>query len=99
MGRLHDGATFRELENTCRIEFWLEIEEKRKSKDGKNKPIITNLLFEAWDSAARAINSKASPGDTVVVESAARANLMFDAPADETFFRVTSFKIFKEQKN
>lgn len=77
--------------------FELEIEEFRKNKGSEKIRDVTYLNFEAWDSAAVAIEKYAEEGGLIAVESVAR-----NAPDDEgyemdiyTYFRVTSFKILK----
>lgn len=83
---------FEQFSKTCRIIFYLQIEEKRKTKSGKSKIMSNVLAFEAWDTAAIAIKDNINEGDTMVIEASARTNTGF--PHDETFFRVTNFKIF-----
>lgn len=78
--------------------FELEVEEFRrgKSEDGGKIRDVTYLNFEAWDSAALAIEKYAEEGVLLAVESVAR-NVQ-DEDSEEyldTYFRVTSFKILK----
>tara|TARA_Y100000385_G_C12810115_1_gene515700 strand:- start:40 stop:342 length:303 start_codon:yes stop_codon:yes gene_type:complete len=90
LGGVLADSWFEEFDKTCRIEFNLEIEEKRKTKSGKTK-IMTNVLtFEAWDTAAVAIKDNIMEGDQMLVEASAR----WEESIDQTFFRVTNFKIF-----
>jgi len=76
------------------VNFELEIEEFRKDSNGEKVRNITYLAFEAWDSAALAINKYAKKGSMMAVESAAR-NEAVDCGEEplSTYFRVSSFKI------
>jgi hypothetical protein len=71
--------------------FELEIEEFRKDNKGDKKRSVTYLDFEAWDSAALAIQKYANLNDIMVVESIARN--YNDEFSTQTYFRVTNFKI------
>ena len=53
------------------------------------------LAFEAWDTAAAAIRDNIQEDDTMVIEACARTHSGY--PHDETFFRVTNFKIFPSE--
>jgi len=80
------------------VNFELEIEEFRKDSNGEKVRNITYLAFEAWDSAALAINKYAKTGSMMAVESVARNDSAFrDEGCGEeplsTYFRVSSFKI------
>ena len=92
LGKVLSNFEFEEFSKTCRIIFYLKIEEKRKTKSGKSKIMNNVLAFEAWDTAAVAMKDNMQEGDTMVIEASARTNTGF--PHDETFFRVTNFKIF-----
>lgn len=69
------------------VRFVLEIEEYRRDKNGEKKRSVTYLDFEAWDSAALAIEKYAFEGCLMAVESIARKL------HGEVLFRVTNFKI------
>ncbi len=73
------------------LRFELEIEEFRKDKNGDKKRSLVFLEFEAWDTAALAIEKYADEGSLMLVESTARNFQNEDIT--ETYFRVTSFKI------
>ena len=82
--------------------FELEIEEFRNKKGKNSEKVrdVTYLHFEAWDSAASAIEKYAEEGGLIAVESVARDSIYdnVEDPEDaivETYFRVTSFKILK----
>ena len=92
LGRVVSNFEFEEFSKTCRIIFYLNIEEKRKTKSGKYKTMSNLLAFEAWDTAAMAIRDNIREDDTMIIEAAARTHSGY--PHDETFFRVTNFKIF-----
>ena len=91
-GEMLPNFEFDQLSKTCRIIFYLKIEEKRKTKSGKSRIMNNALAFEAWDTAAIAIKDNAQEGDSMIIEASARTHTGF--PHDETFFRVTNFKIF-----
>lgn len=67
----------------------LVIEEVRKSRKGEYKKSYDKLYFEAWDSAAETICSRCPKGTLMSIESSAR----FDDEAQETYFRINSFKV------
>ena len=75
--------------------FELEIEEFRKGKgtEGKTRD-LTYLMFEAWDSAALAIEKYSEKQGLIAVEAVAR-NHQEQEEDYITYFRVTSFKILK----
>ena len=73
------------------LRFELEVEEFRKDKSGEKKRSLVFLEFEAWDTAALAIEKYAEEGALMLVESSAR-NYQ-NAEVIETYFRVNSFKI------
>ena len=54
LGKVLSNFEFEEFSKTCRIIFYLNIEEKRKTKSGKSKIMNNTLAFEAWDTAAAA---------------------------------------------
>lgn len=73
------------------LRFELEIEEFRKDKNGDKKRSLVFLEFEAWDTAALAIEKYAEEGSLMLIESAARN--FENQEVTETYFRVNSFKI------
>lgn len=73
------------------LRFELEVEEFRKDKSGEKKRSLVFLEFEAWDTAALAIEKYAEEGSLMLVESSAR-NYQSEEVI-ETYFRVNSFKI------
>ncbi len=75
------------------VNFELEIEEFRKDSNGEKVRNMTYLAFEAWDSAALAINKYAKTGSMMAVESVARNDLIRGEESLSTYFRVSSFKI------
>ncbi len=77
--------------------FELEIEEFRKGRSNEGKVRdLTYLNFEAWDSAASAIEKYAQEGKLIAIESVARNVQNEDNPEYlDTYFRVTSFKILR----
>lgn len=75
--------------------FELEIEEFRKNKGSDKVRDVTYLNFEAWDSAALAIEKYAEEGGLIAVESVARNGQMIEDNYFDCYFRVTSFKILK----
>jgi single-stranded DNA-binding protein len=78
------------------IRFTLEIEEYRKGKDNEKIRSFTYLDFEAWDTAAQAIEKYTHDGCMMAVEAIARndTDLENSENADDyVIFRVTSFKI------
>jgi single-stranded DNA-binding protein len=91
LGRLKERPRLQKINDTNVIRFNLEVEEFRKDKSGTRKKRKDVLTFEAWDTAATAINKQALPYDNMVVECVARN----DRPSDDIVFRVTSFRIFK----
>lgn len=93
LGTMLPSSWFSEINKTYRIEFSLDVKEKRKTRNGKTKTITHALSFEAWDSAAVAINDNAIEGDQILVEACARR----EDSIDKTFFRVTNFKIFPSE--
>ena len=89
LGKLtHDPET-EPFSNTRVCRFVLEVEEYRKDKNGSKKKRKDYLDFEAWDTAAIAIAKQGKEDDFMVVESIARRY------NEDIVFRVTSFKIFK----
>jgi len=78
--------------------FELEVEEFRRDSNGEKVRTATYLSFEAWDSAALAINKYAQESTIMAVEAIAR-NVQ-DEDSEEyldTYFRVTNFKILNVQ--
>ena len=71
------------------IEFSLEVEEFRKEKNGNKVRDLSCFNMEAWGSAAKALHQYLEEGGLLAVESIARN----DGDAENTFFRITSFKI------
>ena len=97
MGKVSQPPDLQHENGTSVVRFTLEIEEYRKDKNGDKKRSVTYLDFEAWDSAALAIEKYSSDGCLMAVECIARR---FD---EEVWFRVTNFKIlhwlaFNEKK-
>lgn len=74
------------------IRFTLEVEEYRKGRDGEKIRSFTYLEFEAWDTAAKAIEKYAYPDCMIAVEAIARNDDSSENEMD-IVFRVTSFKI------
>ncbi len=74
------------------VRFTLEIEEDRRGKDGEKIRSFTYLDFEAWDTAAQAIEKYSYDGCMMAVEAIAR-NDAESENEDGVIFRVTSFKI------
>jgi len=87
LGKVSDPPCLKTENGTSVVRFVLEIEEYRKDRNGDKKRSVTYLDFEAWDSAALAIEKYASQGCLMAVESIARK---FHG---EVWFRVTNFKI------
>ncbi len=81
-----------ETENgTPVLRFELEVEEFRKDKNGDKKRSLIFLEFEAWDTAALAIEKYADEGSLMLIESSARNE---NGEEDlQVYFRVNSFKI------
>tara|TARA_Y100000004_G_C8615989_1_gene286780 strand:- start:8 stop:313 length:306 start_codon:yes stop_codon:yes gene_type:complete len=93
LGKIIEEPVLEAVNNTQVVRFFLEIEEFRKDRDGSRKKRKDDLEFEAWDTAATAIHKQSEPGDFMVVECVARRGY------GSVVFRVTSFKIFKNQAN
>jgi len=74
-------------ENPSFIEFVLEVDEYRKTRDGKKVREANCLQMEAWHSAAYALSQYLSENSEIVVEAIARGDV------DQTWFRITNFKI------
>ena len=74
------------------IRFTLEIEEHRRGREGEKIRSFTYLDFEAWDTAAKAIEKYSYDGSMMAVEAIAR-NDTESRNEDDVIFRVTSFKI------
>ena len=74
------------------VRFTLEVEEHRRGKDGDKIRSFTYLDFEAWDTAAQAIDKHTHDGCMMAVEAIAR-NDTESQDQDYVIFRVTSFKI------
>jgi single-stranded DNA-binding protein len=75
------------------VRFILEIEEHRRGKDGDKIKSFTYLDFEAWDTAAQAIEKHTHDGCMMAVEAIARNDTGDFQDQDYVIFRVTSFKI------
>tara|TARA_B100001113_G_C21110312_1_gene622907 strand:+ start:267 stop:581 length:315 start_codon:yes stop_codon:yes gene_type:complete len=93
LGKILEKPSLEAVNNTHVTRFFLEVEEFRKDRDGSRKKRKDDLEFEAWDTAATAIQKQAEKNDFMVVECVARRGY------NHTMFRVTSFKIFKNQAN
>lgn len=93
LGKLVQTPTLQTNDFAKFTRFFLEIEEYRKDKDGNKRKRKDILEFEAWDSAAIAITTQSVADDYMVVEAIARKD------NHNTIFRVTTFKIFVNQKN
>ncbi len=94
LGKLTHVET--EIENGVPVcTFELEIEEFRKGKGSEGKiRDLTYLTFEAWDSAAIAIEKYSEVGCLLAIEAVARNTHYEDSEQYlDTYFRVTSFKI------
>jgi single-stranded DNA-binding protein len=84
--------------NAALVNFELEIEEFRKDGSGEKIRSVTYLSFEAWDSAALAIEKYAKKDTLMAIESVARNSVIDEKSNDDsnyldTYFRVTNFKI------
>mgnify|MGYP001057984650 FL=1 len=93
VGKISHGPELIEGEHVPCVNFELEIEEFRKDSNGEKVKNMTYLAFEAWDSAALAINKYSKVGSMLAVESAARNDPGHGAESLATYFRVSSFKI------
>ena len=91
VGRLAADPEIRDVGSTKLATFSLAVEEYRKDKEGNKKKRVDFFEFEAWDTAALAIEKYAEEGALMLVESSAR-NYQ-NAEVIETYFRVNSFKI------
>lgn len=99
LGKLTCDPKVKKENNVPVINFELEIEEFRKDNNKEKVRSLTYLNFEAWDTAAEAIEKYAKKGSLMAIESVAR-NYFYEDPHDpeadeitETYFRVTNFKI------
>jgi len=97
LGKLTHDPEVKIENNVSVINFELEIEEFRKDNNREKVRSVTYLNFEAWDSAAEAIEKYAKKGSLMAIESVARNFFYKDKnePEEliETYFRVTNFKI------
>ncbi len=94
LGKLTSQPEIEMQDGTPVIRFELEVEEFRRDKNGDKKRSVVYLDFEAWDSAATAIERYAQEDCIMVVESVARIDEPEDADdCPYVYFRVTSFKI------
>ena len=84
--------TDRDAENSSYIGFMLEVEEYRKSAEGKKVRDFNYLDMEAWDSAAYALNQYLDEDCEIVVEAIARGD------GEATWFRITNFKILQNNR-
>ena len=92
LGRFVDKPEIEPYDNTQYTRFFLEVEEYRKDRDGARKKRKDILEFEAWDTAAIATCKQDYKNDFMVVECVARKY-----SKEDVVFRVTSFRIFKNQ--
>lgn len=94
LGKLTHDPELEEENGVPFVIFELEIEEFRKGTNGEKVRTATYLNFEAWDSAALAIQKYSEEGTLMAVESIAR-NVQDEENEDylDTYFRVTNFKI------
>ena len=96
MGKLTETPQAYKDEETgaTAIVFEVEIEEFRRDTKGEKRRTATYLNFEAWDTAALAIEKFAAKGSLISIESSARNVENEDDPDFlDTYFRVNSFKI------
>tara|TARA_R110000744_G_scaffold92780_1_gene179533 strand:+ start:511 stop:822 length:312 start_codon:yes stop_codon:yes gene_type:complete len=95
VGKLTSEPEVEKEGGTPVIRFELEVEEFRKDKGGDKKRSVVYLDFEAWDSAATAIERYAQQDSIMVVEAIARVDndVTDDDDCPYVYFRVTSFKI------
>tara|TARA_R100001443_G_scaffold4277_2_gene12626 strand:+ start:29117 stop:29419 length:303 start_codon:yes stop_codon:yes gene_type:complete len=87
LGKVIEPPRLHDENGTSVVRFVLEVEEYRRDKSGEKKRSVNYLDFEAWDSAAIAIERYAFDGCLMAVESIARRY------EDIVVFRVTNFKI------
>tara|TARA_Y100001938_G_scaffold148665_1_gene233046 strand:+ start:1025 stop:1312 length:288 start_codon:yes stop_codon:yes gene_type:complete len=87
LGKVSHPPQLHSENGTSVVRFTLEVEEYRRDKSGEKKRSVTYLDFEAWDSAAMAIEKYAFDGSLMAVECIARR------PEEFVVFRVTNFKI------
>jgi len=92
LGKLTDDPEMFFENGASVIRFTLEMEEHRRGKEREKIKSFTYLDFEAWDTAAVAIEKYAFEGSLMAVESIARNGSDAQDPED-VIFRVTSFKI------
>ncbi len=92
LGQISDDPEMSFENGASVVRFTLEIEEYRRGKDGEKIRSFTYLDFEAWDTAANAIDKHAFAGCLMAVESIAR-NPPEPHDEEDVIFRVTSFKI------
>ncbi len=99
LGKLTREPNVKKENNVSVIDFELEIEEFRKDNNKDKVRSVIYLNFEAWDTAAEAIEKYAKKGSLMAIESVAR-NYFYEDPNNpeageiiETYFRVTNFKI------
>ncbi len=98
LGKISHGPELVNVNGVSCVNFDLEIEEFRKDSNGEKVKNFTYLAFEAWDSAALAINKYAKTGSIMAVESSARNEESWQQDDSSevsltTYFRVSSFKI------
>lgn len=94
LGKLTSDPDLNEENGECVVTFELECEEFRKDSNGEKVRNVTYLSFEAWSSAALAIEKYAEEGTLMAVESVARNEEGLDEDdIPLTYFRVTNFKI------
>ena len=92
LGKLTHKVEIDYEEGTPYVRFELEIEEFRKDRGGDKKRSVVYLEFEAWDSAALAIQKYSDENNLIAVEAVDR-NSEFQEEQTNVYFRVTSFKI------
>ena len=97
VGRLVSDPHLVKTNNTHLVKFTLAIEDHRRDKDGSKKRRVDFLNIEAWATAAQTIDTHASKGDFMAIESIARRQ-SFNQESETVSFRVTNFKIFNNNK-
>ena len=98
IGRLREPVDLSKTERGInKSEFYLEIEEYRKNKNGQKTRATEVFLFEAWDTAALTISQRLFVGDLIAVECTARDSLHKNN-SPSVYFRVNNFRIFNKEK-
>jgi len=93
LGKLVDNLEMSVENGASVVRFTLEIEEYRKGKDREKIRSFTYLDFEAWDTAAHAIEKYAFDGCLMAIESIARNTSEPHDDQEYIIFRITNFKI------